>query len=149
MSLQQKLVDDMKSAMKGKEKLRLSVIRMVRASLKNAEINSKKELSEDEVLEVITKEVKMRRDSIPEYEKAGRTDLVQQLKDEIEILMAYLPEQLTPEEIETIVLEAIKQVNAQSPKDMGKVMSAVMPQVKGRADGKLINELVRRCLAEQ
>lgn len=148
MSLQQKLIDEMKTAMKSKDKLKLSVIRMARAAIKNAEINLKKELDDNEVLEILTKEVKMRRDSIPEYKKSGREDLIRQLEEEIKILMKYLPKQLTTEEVEAIVLETIKTINAQSPKDVGRVMAAVMPKVKGRADGKLINELVRRCLAE-
>ncbi|HHV71166.1 MAG TPA: GatB/YqeY domain-containing protein [Clostridia bacterium] len=147
MSLKQRLVDDMKTAMKAKDKLKLSVIRMARAAIKNAEIDLKKELDEKEVVDVLAKEVKMRRDSIPEYERAGRQDLVDQLNEEIKILMNYLPEQLTAEEIDAIVQDTIKEVNAQSIKDLGKVMAAIMPKIKGRADGKIVNELVRQRLS--
>jgi len=145
MSLKERLLDDMKKAMKDKEagKQRLSVIRMVRAAVKNSEINSKKELSDEEVLEVIAREVKQRRDAIPEYEKGNRQDVVENLQAEIKILLEYLPEQLTEDEIRQLVQKVIKEVGASSSKDMGKVMGKLMPQVKGKADGKLVNEIVK------
>lgn len=148
MSLKDTLTADMKQAMKDKEagKLRLSVIRMVRANIKNVEIDKKKELSEDEVLDVVAKEVKMRRDSMEEFQKAGRTDLVENLEQEVAILMQYLPQQLTEAEVRIIVAETVAEVNAASPKDMGKVMSALMPKTKGRADGKLVNSIVKELL---
>lgn len=148
MSLKDQLTEDMKQAMKAREegKLRLSVIRMVRSAIKNVEINNKKELAEDEVLDIISKEVKMRRDSMDEFKKANRQDLVDQLEQEIEILLPYLPQQLTETEVRSLVNEAVAASGATSPKDMGKVMAVLMPKVKGRADGKLVNTLVREIL---
>ena len=148
MSLQERLLSDMKEAMKAKEagKLRLTVIRMVRASIKNAEINNKRDLNDEEVLEILAREVKQRRDALPEYEKANRQDMVDNLKEEIKILQEYLPEQLTEAEITQLVQEAIEQVGANSPRDMGKVMGTLMPKVKGKADGKLVNKIVKDLL---
>lgn len=142
-TLKEELLEDMKIAMKEKDKDRLSVIRMVRAAIKNVEIDKRKELNDEEVIEVLAREVKMRRDAIIEYDKVGRQDVVQKLEEEIEILHKYLPRQLTREELVAIVDEVFTQVNPASPKDMGKVMSAIMPKIKGRADGKLVNELVK------
>jgi uncharacterized protein YqeY len=148
MSLKERLTEDMKQAMKDKEagKLRLSVIRMVRANIKNVEIDSKQELSDDEVLDVVSKEVKMRRDSMEEFKKGNRLDLVENLELEIEVLMKYLPEQLSETEVRTLVEQAVVEAKAVSPKDMGKVMAILMPKVKGRADGKLVNTIVREML---
>lgn len=142
-TLKEELLEDMKIAMKEKDKDRLSVIRMVRAAIKNVEIDKRKELNDEEVIEVLAREVKMRRDAIIEYDKVGRPDVRQKLEEEIEILHKYLPRQLTREELVAIVDEVFTQVNPASPKDMGKVMSAIMPKIKGRADGKLVNELVK------
>ena len=148
MSLKDKLTEDMKQAMKDKEagKLRLSVIRMVRAAIKNVEIDTRTELSEEEVISIIAKEVKMRRDSMEEFKKGQRDDLVEQLEQEIEILLPYLPKQLTEAEVREIVTEAVAVSGATSSKDMGKVMAVLMPKVKGRADGKLVNNIVRELL---
>ncbi|WP_425057570.1 putative protein YqeY [Sporomusa carbonis] len=148
MSIKDRLTEDMKQAMKDKEagKLRLSVIRMVRASIKNVEIDRKKELSEEEVLDVLAKEVKMRRDSIEEFNKGNRPDLVATLEQEIDILMQYLPQQLSEQEVRELVAEAVKATQAASAKDMGKVMAVLMPKVKGRADGKMVNSVVREFL---
>ncbi len=148
MSIKDKLTEDMKQAMKDKEagKLRLSVIRMVRASIKNVEIDKKKELAEEEVLDVLAKEVKMRRDSIDEFKKGNRPDLVETIEREIDILMQYLPEQLSEQEVRVLVAEAVKAAQAANAKDMGKVMAVLMPKVKGRADGKLVNSVVREFL---
>lgn len=150
MNLKDRLVSDMKESMKAREegKLRLSVIRMTRASIKNAEIDKKRELSEEEVVEVLAREVKMRRDSIEEYVKANRQDVVEQLNEEIRILMAYLPEQLSETEIRSLVREALQATGAQGPKEMGKVMGYLMPKVKGKADGKLVNQVVKEALGE-
>lgn len=148
MSLKDRLSDDMKQAMKDKEagKLRLSVIRMVKANIKNVEIDKKKELSEEEVLDVFAKEVKMRRDSMEEFAKGNRPDLVANLEQEVAILMTYLPQQLSEAEVRALVTEAVKETGASSPKEMGKVMAALMPKVKGRADGKLVNSIVKELL---
>ena len=148
MSIKDQLTADMKQAMKDREagKLRLSVIRMVRANIKNVEINDKKELTDDEVLAVLMKEVKMRQDSVEEFQKAGRDELVAQAKEEITILKKYLPEALSDDELKAIVAEVIAAVGATSPKAMGKVRPAVMAKTKGRADGKRINVMVRELL---
>lgn len=148
MSLKERLTEDMKQAMKDKEtgKLRLSVIRMVRANIKNVEIDRKTELSDEEVLDVVAKEVKMRRDALEEYQKAERSDFVESLKQEISILEKYLPEQLSETEVRNLVTEVVVSTQALGPKDMGKVMAVLMPKVKGRADGKLVNTIVRELL---
>ena len=148
MSLKDKLTEDMKLAMKAKEagKLKLSVIRMVRANIKYAEIELKKELSDEQVLDVLSKEVKMRRDSIEEFAKGNRPDLVENLHREIEVLMHYLPEQLGEAEIRSLVKDAVTKSGASTVKEMGKVMAILMPAVKGKADGKLVNTIVREML---
>mgnify|MGYP001297365978 FL=1 len=148
MSIKDLLTEDMKQAMKDKEsgKLRLSVIRMARANIKNIEIDEKRELNDDEVLAVLMKEVKMRQDSLEEFTKAGREELSEQAKQEIAILRKYLPEQLSDEELKALVVEAVAATGAAGPKDMGKVMAALMPKTKGRADGKRINTMVRELL---
>ena len=150
MTTKEKLMADMKQAMKDREagKLRLEVIRMVRSDIRNAEINgkNKEELTENEVLAVIMKAVKMREDSLAEFIKGQRQDLIEQTNKELEILKAYLPPAMSDEELTGIVKEAIAAVGAASPKDMGKVMKAVLPQVQGRADGKRINTIVKSLL---
>lgn len=145
-SLKERLTEDMKSAMKSKEKERLSVIRMTRAAIKNVEIDKRKDLDDQEVLQVLSKEVKQRRDSIQEYEKAGKEDTVKQLEREIAILQEYLPEQLSQEELEEITDEIIAEVGASTMADMGKVMGAIMPKIRGRADGSQINKIVKERL---
>ena len=146
MPLMEQLTADMKDAMKQGEKERLSVIRLVRGAIRQAEIDGKKTLSDDEIIDVLTKEVKMRRDSIEEFERGGRTDLVDKTKSEIAILIPYLPEQLSVDEVKKIVENAVAEVGATTAKDMGKVMGILMPRVKGRTDGKLVNEIVRSLL---
>ncbi|HEX3016055.1 MAG TPA: GatB/YqeY domain-containing protein [Desulfobacteria bacterium] len=148
MSLKDRLIEDMKAAMKAREagKLRLSVIRMVRAAIRNVEIDKKIEFGDAEVIEVLAKEVKMRRDAISEFEKANRPDQVAVLNQEIAFLMEYLPQQLSEDEIRRLAEETIAQVGAQSPKDLGKVMGAITPKTKGRANGKVVNQIVRELL---
>ncbi len=149
MTLRDRLTEDMKQAMKDKEagKLKLSVIRMVRSAAKNIEIDRHKELDDNELLEVIVKEVKMRKDSLEEFRKANRPDLLAALEQEIAILMEYLPEQMTEAEVRSLVTQAVADAQASSPKDMGKVMALLIPKVKGRADGKLVNSLVKELLS--
>ena len=148
MSLLQRLNQDMKQAMKNKDKETLSVIRMVKASLQNDVIKlGKDELSEQEELTVLSRELKQRKDSLQEFKEAGRDDLVEKLDNEIKVLQVYMPQQLSNEELEDIVLKTIKEVNATSKKDMGNVMSALMPQVKGKADGSQVNQLVQKHLS--
>lgn len=146
MGLIQQLDQDMKAAMKQKDKETLSTIRMVRSSIKKVEIDNRGELSDDQALEVLVREIKQRKDSLQEYEKAGREDLASKEKREIEILSAYLPAQLTEEELLEIVKKAIADTGASSKKEMGKVMSVVVPLTKGRADGKTVNQLVQQLL---
>lgn len=148
MSLVDLLTEDMKAAMKDKEggKKRLSVIRMVRSSLKNVEIEKKHELSDEEVLEVLSREVKKRKDSIDEYANLGRQDIADGLQEEVEVLLKYLPEQMSEEEIRSIVNQVVAAVKPTGPKDMGKVMGKLMPMVKGKADGKLVNQIVKEII---
>ena len=143
MSLKKKIMEDMKEAMKAKDMLKVSVLRLLNSEIKNKEIDKKGELSDDEILAVIQKAVKQRKESIEQYEKAGRSDLAEKEKKELEILESYLPKPLSEEELNALIDEVIKEVGATSVKDMGKVMQAIMPKVRGRADGKLVNQLVR------
>lgn len=147
MPLMDRINDDMKQAMKSKDKLKLSVIRMVRSAIKYVEIDKGSALSDDQILDVLTREVKQRRDSLQEFEKAGRTDLAEKEQNEIEILKDYLPKQLTEDELKGIIQDTIKQLGATSKKEMGQVMSVVMPKVKSRADGKLISKFVQEFLS--
>jgi uncharacterized protein YqeY len=142
MSLTERLTADMKQAMKDKDKVRLSVIRMVRTAMKNLEIDAKRELSDEDVITIMNRELKQRRDSLQAFESGGRQDLVEDMKAEIQVLIAYLPEQLSEDEVRTIVKDVIASTGATGKADMGKVMSALMPKVKGRADGKLVNQVV-------
>lgn len=142
MSVMERLNQDMKQAMKDKAALKLSVIRMVKAALKNEEINLGRPLSDDEELTILTRELKQRRESLHEFEKAGRDELASKTREEIDVLSAYLPAQLSEDEIRDIVREAIAATNASSKKEMGKVMGAIMPKVKGRADGTLVQKIV-------
>ena len=147
MSLLERLNNDMKQAMKNKEKDKLSVIRMVKSALQNEAIKLGKTLTEDEELTVLSRELKQRKDSLQEFEKAGRTDLVDKVKEEITVLELYMPKQLREEELVQIVKETIAEVGASSKADMGKVMGAIMPKVKGKADGSLVNKLVQQHLS--
>lgn len=148
MSLIDRLNDDMKQAMRNKERKKLSVIRMIRASLQNKAIElGVEQLSEDDELTILSRELKQRNDSRVEFEKADREDLVQDLDEEIEILQQYMPEQLSEEEVEQIVLETIEELNASSKKDFGKVMGQTMPKVKGQAEGSLVQQLVNKHLS--
>ncbi len=147
MSLLERLNNDMKQAMKNKEKDKLSVIRMVKASCKMKRLSSVKELSEDEELTVLSREVKQRKDSLHEFDKAGREDLVEKIHTELTYVEMYMPKQLSEEELAEIVKETISEVGASSKAEMGKVMTAIMPKVKGKADGSLVNQLVQQHLS--
>ena len=137
----------MKEAMKNKEKQRLSVIRMVKSALQNEAIKLQKELTEDEALTVLNRELKQRKDSLHEFEKANREDLAEKVREEVVILKAYMPEQLSEEEVTEILKQTIQEVGASSKADMGKVMGAIMPKVKGKTDGSVINRLVQQYLS--
>jgi uncharacterized protein len=147
MSLLDILNQDMKQAMKDKNKQKLSVIRMLKASLQNESIKLGHELNEEEELTVLAREMKQRKDSLQEFEKAGREDLVAGLHEEIAVLTPYLPKQLSEEELNEIVAQTIQEIGAASKADMGKVMGALMPKVKGKADGGLVNRIVQQQLS--
>ncbi len=146
MSLTDKLLADMKVAMKDREagKIRLATIRMVRAAQIEAEIAKKQELTDEEMLQIIHREVKKRREVIPDYEKAKRQDDIDRLNEEIKVLQEYLPEQLGENELRAIIARTIQEMD--DSRDMGKIMKVIMPLLKGRADGKLINALVKEML---
>lgn len=146
MSLKEQLTNDLKEAMKEKDQLKKNVVTLVRSDIKQVEVDKRIELDDEAIIEIIAKQVKQRRDALEEFGKGGRQDLVEQAQKEIELLMKYLPEQLTEEQIVIIVRDTILEIGAQSMKDMGKVMAALMPKTKGRADGKMINEIVRKTL---
>ena len=147
MALKEVLAADLKAAMKDKDLIRKNTVQMVRSSILQYEKDNLKELDEDGILEVIAKELKKRRDVLPEYEKSGREDMIADIKREIEILLAYLPTQLSDEELTEIIKKAISDTGAESVRDIGKIMQKVMPETKGRADGKKINEIVRNLLS--
>ena len=146
MAIKDKLKDDLIAAMKEKDAIRKNVVQLIKAGVLQVEKDKKITLDDEGVLDVIAKQLKQRRDSLPDYEKSGRDDLIAQLKREMELLMEYLPQQLSHDELVVIVKEAIESTGAQSVKDMGKIMSAVMPKTKGRADGKEINAIAREIL---
>lgn len=146
MSLLEQLNADMKQAMKDKNKDALSVIRMVKSSAMNEQINLGHDLTEEEELTVLSREVKQRNESLSEYEKGDREDLAAGIRLELEILNNYLPQQLSDDEVEAIVKAAIEQTGATTPRDMGKVMGIVTPQVKGKADGKTVADKVKNML---
>ncbi len=148
MSLADRLLDDMKKAMKDREagKIRLATIRMVRAAQKEAEIAKRDVLTDQEMLDILNRELKKRRDVIGDYQKANRVDDVVRLQEEISVIQEYLPEQLDESEIRAIIEKAVQDLGAKSSGEAGKVMKEIMPGLKGRADGKLINLLVKEIL---
>ncbi len=146
MNLSERLNEDMKQAMKSRDKFKLSTIRMIRSTIMNLEIDLKRTLDDSEVLDILGREIKQRKDALQEFEKAGRDDLSANAKAEIEIVVQYLPTQLTEEEVKVIVQQTIHETGASSKAEMGKLMSALMPKVKGLADGKLVNQVVQQFL---
>lgn len=144
MTLREKIPQDLKNALREKKTLDLSVLRLLQAALKNKEIEiNKKDLSDEDVVSVVSSEVKKRRDAVREFENVNRPDAAQNERDEIEILMRYMPEQLSEDEIRGIVRDAKSESGAQSMNDIGRVMKIVMPRVKGKADGAVVNNIVR------
>ena len=146
MSLKEQLFADLKTAMKEKDTLKKDTVQLIRSGILQFEKDNKVELDDEGVMEIITKQLKSRRDSLPDFVKSGREDLIEKLNKEIEILLSYLPEQLSEEEIAKIVEEAIAATGAASVKEMGKVMGIVNPKVKGRADMKVVGALVKKLL---
>lgn len=143
MSLASQLNTDLKTAMKAHDKLTLSVVRMMKAALMNEKVKQGHELTADEELTVVSRELKQRKESLAEFKKGNRDDLVQGVQAEIKIVEKYAPKQLSEAEITKIVADSIAKVNATNMSDFGKVMGAVMPQVKGRADGNVVNQTVK------
>ncbi|MGH7885031.1 MAG: GatB/YqeY domain-containing protein [Thermodesulfobacteriota bacterium] len=143
MSLRNKIPFDMKEALRNKKSLELSVLRMLQSAIKNKEIDNRAELNDEQIIEVISSEVKKRRDAAEEFIKVKRQDAAETENQEIEILMRYMPEQLSEEEISQITIKAVNESGAVGMKDLGKVMKIVMPKLKGKADGTVINKIVR------
>jgi hypothetical protein len=144
MSLRDQLNEDLKTAMRAKDSARLTVIRGIKAAILAAETRSERiTLDDDGIMQVIVKEVKERRDALPDFERGGRQDLVDKLTHEVELLAQYLPKPLTESEIEALVAEAVVAVGASGPQDMGKVMGWLSPKTRGRADGRRVSELVK------
>jgi uncharacterized protein YqeY len=145
-TIPQRLNADLKEALKSHNELKLSVVRMLKASLKNKEIEKMAPLSDEEIVSVLSSMAKQRRDSIEQFTAAGRSDLAEKETKELEIVRSYLPAQLSPEELDRIIYSAIRECNASSPGDMGKVMKIVAPLIKGTADGKIVSERVKELL---
>ena len=145
--LKEKLLEDLKNAMKDKNTVRKNVVQMVRAAILQVEKDKQIEVTDEQIVEIIAKEAKKRKDSITDYEKSGRQDLLDQIKEEIAILEEYLPKQLTIEEVETAVKEIISKTGAGSMKDMGLVMKTAKERLGASADGKTINEIAKKLLS--
>jgi len=148
MSLEERLADEMKSALKSRDTLRLSVIRMARAAVKNKEIEERKRLDDSAVTKGINGLVKKGEESLVHFQQANRRDLIEKQERELEILRSFLPRQLSQEEILALVNEAIRETNAIEMKDVGKVMKALMPKIAGRADGKVVHQMVAEKLSQ-
>lgn len=146
MTLLARFDEDLKRAMKASESTKVSVLRMLKAALKNRQIEEGRELTDDETIKVVSNLVKRGRDSVEQFSKAGRADLVKKEEDEIAVLQSYLPEQLGIEDLDRIIREAIRESSAMSAQDMGKVMRILMPKIKGIADGKYVNNRVKEFL---
>lgn len=144
--MRNQILEDLKSAMKAQDKLKLSVIRMVKSSIQMEELNKKRELTDEEVIDVISKQIKTRKDSINEFTKGGREDLIESTSKEIEILLTYLPKQLSEEEVNNIIDKVFEEIKPSSPKDMGKIMKAVTPLVKGKADMGMVSSIIKNKL---
>ena len=146
MSLKETLMQDLKTAMKNKDKRTKDTITMVRAAIKQKEVDDHVELNDDDVIQIIAKEIKERRGSIEEFQKAGRDDLIESTKAEIDVLLNYMPEQLSEEELEAMIRKVMEENNITEKKQMGLLMKSIMPKVQGRADGKAVNAIVNRIL---
>jgi uncharacterized protein YqeY len=147
MGLRELIPEDLKNALRNKNTFELSVLRMLQAALKNKEIDKRKEaLTDEDVISVVGTEIKKRRDAAREFEKVNRPDAADQEKAEIEILMKYMPQQMSEDEIRDAVKKAVEDTQAESMQDIGKVMKVLMPQVKGKADGSIVNKIVKEAL---
>lgn len=146
MNLKEKIDNDLKDALKGNDTLKLSVLRLIKTAIKNLEIEKRKELSEEDLIQVIEKQAKQRRDSIDQYEKAGRNDLADKEKNELAIIDEYLPEKLTQEEVENAISKIIATLSEEEKKNTGRVMGACMKELKGKADPSLVSKVIREKL---
>ena len=146
MTILERLNSDLKEAMKNKDSFSLSVIRMAKGAIQLEAINKKKELSEDELVTIISKQIKLRKDSIIEFEKAGRNDLVEQNQKEVDLLNKYMPEQFSDEEINNIIDEVFEKINPTSSKDMGLIMKEISPKLRGKADMGYVNGIIKNKL---
>jgi uncharacterized protein YqeY len=143
MTIKKQVEQDMIQAAKGKDKIRLSALRLIKTAMHNREIDLRRELNEAETLQILAGMVKQRKDSIEQFAKGGRADLVAQEEAELKIIQAFMPQQLSKEEIEAEIEKAVAEAGAASVKDMGKVMKVLMPRITGKADGKMVGELVK------
>lgn len=146
MSIKEKLMQDLKAAMKSHDKIKKDTITMVRAAIKQIEVDKRVDLSDEEVIDIISKQYKERVSSIDEFKRGGRDDLVAQTEEEIKIILEYLPKQLTDEELEDIIKEAIEKLSITDKKQIGELMKEVMPKIKGKADGKKVNSIASKYL---
>ena len=147
--MRERILNDLVSAMKNKDKETLTVLRMVKGAMQLEEINKKQELNDEDVVAVLSKQIKTRKESIVEFEKGNRSDLIEKTQAEIKILEEYMPEQLSEEEVNKIIEEAIEQVNPQAPSDMGKIMGIVTPKLKGRADMSSVSKIVKEKISNR
>ena len=148
MNLNDRIMNDLKESMKNKDSFKLSVIRMVKGAIQLEKINKKRDLTDEEVIDVISKQIKLRKDSINEFTKAGRNDLVENTQKEVEILNEYMPEQLSSEEVNKIIDEAFLKLNPTSSKDMGLIIKEVSPKVKGRTDMGEVSKIIKDKLCQ-
>jgi len=146
MSLKENLLSDMKVAMKEKDVLRKNTVQLVRGSILQKEKDTREEVTEEQILDIIMQEIKKRKDALLDFEKGNRQDLVIEANSEIDVLMGYLPKQLSDDELLVIVRETITEVGAASMKDMGKIMTAITPKVKGKADNSKVSKMIKQCL---
>lgn len=145
--MKNRILEDLKLAMKAQDKEKLSVVRMVKGAIQMEELNKKHELSDDEVIAIISKQIKSRKEAIVEFQKANRTDLVEQNEKEIEILNTYMPEQLSEEEVNKIIDEAFAKINPISERDMGKIIGSISPILKGKADMGNVSKIIKERLS--
>ena len=149
MTLKKKMDQEMILAAKAKDKIRLSALRMLKSGLHNREIDLKRELNEAEFLQLLSAMVKQRKDSIEQFEKGGRTDLVEKEETELKVIQEFMPTPMSETELDAMIAEAIRETGAASVRDMGKVMATLMSKVTGKADGKMVGEKVKACLSVQ
>jgi len=146
MTLKDQLMDDLKVSMRNKDTIKKNAIIMIRAAIKQKEVDERIDVSQEAILDIISKQLKEKRMAIKEFERGQRQDLVDLTEKEIEILLRYLPEQLSEGQLEEIVIETINEINATSMKDIGMIMKTIMPKIKGRADGNMVNNIIRKIL---